>query len=153
MHQLRPIDLLARVGGDEFNVILPCPENFDRVHSVTSRLKACFDDPFYLDGKFVTGSASFGFSRYPQDGVTAEELTRVADHAMYMCKHDANIAREASGSVVITPDELGLRLAQWRLSTCLSAAILGGRAIDRDGSSIRLDHPTLFNRPAAENCG
>ena len=107
--QLRSFDLLARVGGDEFIVILPFPEAFDRVYSVTARLKACFNDPFHLDGKTINGSASFGFARYPQDGLTAEELTRKADHAMYVCKNDAHIAHEASGSI-ITPDELGLAL-------------------------------------------
>jgi diguanylate cyclase (GGDEF)-like protein len=143
MHQLRPIDLLARVGGDEFNVILPCPENFDRVHSVTSRLKACFDDPFYLDGKFVTGSASFGFSRYPQDGVTAEELTRVADHAMYMCKHDAYIAREARGSVVITPDELGLALINGDFRLAYQPQFSAAGRLTGMEVLLRLDHPNL----------
>ena len=34
----------------------------------------------------------------------------MADHAMYICKHDAYIAQEASGFVMITPDELRLAL-------------------------------------------
>jgi diguanylate cyclase (GGDEF)-like protein len=142
-HQLRPIDLLARVGGDEFIVILPFPEAFDRVHSVISRLKNCFNDPFNLDGKIVTGSASFGFARFPQDGLTAEELTRVADHSMYICKHDAHIAREASGVAMITPDELGLALinGDFRLAyqpQFSAAGRLAGMEV-----LLRLEHPTL----------
>lgn len=142
-HQLRPIDLLARVGGDEFNVILPCPENFDRVHSVTGRLKACFDEPFNLDGKIVTGSASFGFARYPQDGVTAEELTRVADHSMYICKHDAYIAREANGSIMITPDELGLALINGDFRLAYQPQFSAAGRLTGMEVLLRLDHPTL----------
>jgi diguanylate cyclase (GGDEF)-like protein len=142
-HQLRPIDLLARVGGDEFNVILPFPENFDRVHSVTGRLKACFDYPFNLDGKIVTGSASFGFARYPQDGVTAEELTRVADHAMYICKHDAYVAREASGFVMITPDELGLAFINGDFRLAYQPQFSAAGRLTGMEALLRLDHPTL----------
>jgi diguanylate cyclase (GGDEF)-like protein len=142
-HQLRAIDLLARVGGDEFNVILPCPENFDRVHSVTGRLKACFDEPFNLDGKIVTGSASFGFARYPQDGVTAEELTRVADHSMYICKHDAYIAREANGSIMITPDELGLALINGDFRLAYQPQFSAAGRLTGMEVLLRLDHPTL----------
>ena len=96
MHQLRPDRSLARLCGDEFNVILPCPENFDRVHSVTSRLKACFDDPFYLYFPLVTGFGKLWFFAISAGWRHCRGTkTCVADHAMYMCKHDANIAREA----------------------------------------------------------
>jgi EAL domain-containing protein (putative c-di-GMP-specific phosphodiesterase class I) len=138
------------VGGDEFIIILPFPETFDRVHSVIGRLKACFNDPFNLDGKIITGSASFGFARYPKDGVTAEELTRVADHAMYICKHDAHIAQEARGVALITPDELGLSLINDDFRLAYQPQFSAAGRLTGLEALLRLDHPTLgFIPPSA----
>jgi diguanylate cyclase (GGDEF)-like protein len=142
-HQLRPMDLLARVGGDEFNVILHSPDSFDRVFTVTGRLKGCFNDPFSLDGKIVNGSASFGFARYPEDGLTAVELTRVADHAMYLCKHDAHVAQEALGLAIISPDELGLALINGDFRVYYQPQFSASGKLTGVEALLRLDHPTL----------
>ncbi|HWB31658.1 MAG TPA: bifunctional diguanylate cyclase/phosphodiesterase [Acidobacteriaceae bacterium] len=149
-HQLRSIDLLARVGGDEFIVIAPFPETADRAHAVISRLKGCFNEPFLLDGKVITGSASFGYARYPQDGTTADELTRVADHAMYVCKHDAHIAQEARGVSLVTPDELGLALINGDFRLAYQPQFSASGELRGLEVLLRLEHPTLgFIPPGA----
>jgi diguanylate cyclase (GGDEF)-like protein len=85
--QLRPCDVLARLGGDEFAVLVSEVRNRDEVEEITSRLQACFDDPFVGDGYFLQGSASFGVSIYPEDADSADSLLRGADAAMYVAKY------------------------------------------------------------------
>jgi diguanylate cyclase (GGDEF)-like protein len=85
--QLRPCDVLARLGGDEFAVLVSEVRNRAEVDEITSRLQACFDDPFVGDGYFLQGSASFGVSIYPEDADSADSLLRGADAAMYVAKY------------------------------------------------------------------
>jgi diguanylate cyclase (GGDEF)-like protein len=85
--QLRPCDVLARLGGDEFAVLVSEVRNRAEVEEITSRLQACFDDPFAGDGYFLQGSASFGVSIYPEDADSADSLLRGADAAMYVAKY------------------------------------------------------------------
>ena len=46
----------------------------------------CFDSPFRIDSHTISGSASIGYAIYPEDGITKDELKRVADSAMYAHK-------------------------------------------------------------------
>jgi diguanylate cyclase (GGDEF)-like protein len=85
--QLRPCDVLARLGGDEFAVLVSEVRNRAEIDEITSRLQACFDDPFVGDGYFLQGSASFGVSLYPEDADSADSLLRGADAAMYVAKY------------------------------------------------------------------
>jgi len=85
--QLRPCDVLARLGGDEFAVLVSEVRNRAEVEEITSRLQACFHDPFVGDGYFLQGSASFGVSIYPEDADSADSLLRGADAAMYVAKY------------------------------------------------------------------
>ncbi len=85
--QLRPCDVLARLGGDEFAVLVSEVRNRDEVEEITSRLRACFHDPFVGDGYFLQGTASFGVSIYPEDADSADSLLRGADAAMYVAKY------------------------------------------------------------------
>lgn len=85
--KLRGQDTLARIGGDEFVVLIPVVRDRAEAEEIGRRLNACFDSPFRIDGHTIQGSASIGIALYPEDGTDEEQLQRFADSAMYATKH------------------------------------------------------------------
>jgi diguanylate cyclase (GGDEF)-like protein/PAS domain S-box-containing protein len=83
---LRENDTLARIGGDEFVVILGDLEQPRDCEAVISRLLAAANDSVSVDERILQVSASIGVTLYPQDGADAEQLLRHADQAMYVAK-------------------------------------------------------------------
>ena len=91
---LRAGDALARVGGDEFAVLL---HDVDRslALQLAERIRAALTEPVSLDGQPVVVSASIGIAIFPEDGRTYDELLRHADLAMYDAKERGrNTCRE-----------------------------------------------------------
>lgn len=78
--------LLARVGGDEFAVVLDKPETVKRAAEISDRLVRFLDDPVALNGRFVQIGTSIGVALADDEAIGAEELLRRADVAMYLAK-------------------------------------------------------------------
>ncbi len=83
---LREEDTVARMGGDEFTVVMPGLKTTEDVVKVASKLLDVFHRPMFVGGRDVVISASIGVSVYPEDGSDAEVLLRNADAAMYGAK-------------------------------------------------------------------
>ena len=82
---LRPTDFLARFGGDEF-VILCAPAGAEASSGLAERVDKAFALPFALGGQNIRVTASVGIAVAPDNGVTADELMRHADIALYEAK-------------------------------------------------------------------
>ncbi len=83
---LRQDDLLARMGGDEFAVLLASADRQSAL-SAARRVRAVFDEPFTLADQSIHVQDSLGVALYPEHGQSLDELARAADVAMYQAKH------------------------------------------------------------------
>ncbi|WP_148861450.1 bifunctional diguanylate cyclase/phosphodiesterase [Marinobacter fonticola] len=86
---LRRVDSLMRIGGDEFAIIIERVENSLDVTQIIRKLVSAMNEPVVIDGKSVVLSASVGISTYPEAGNTPEILLRQANRAMFEAKRDA----------------------------------------------------------------
>jgi len=87
-HLLRESDTLARVGGDEFTVILPDVAGCEVAQTVARKIVATLAAPFWLGDpkRRIEIAASIGIAVYPVDAVGADALVKAADTAMYAAK-------------------------------------------------------------------
>ncbi|WP_029457287.1 sensor domain-containing protein [Solidesulfovibrio alcoholivorans] len=83
---VRGMDTVARLGGDEFAVILEELKSKKEVMSVVDRISTVLAQPFPLCGAVVTPGASVGIVLRTRDYVSAEDILRDADIAMYRAK-------------------------------------------------------------------
>jgi diguanylate cyclase (GGDEF)-like protein len=84
---LRRVDTLARMGGDEFTILLPHTDKMS-AERIAKRILQTFHDPFHIHGHTIAISSSIGISLYPKQGEKAEQLIKVADIALYKAKQN-----------------------------------------------------------------
>ncbi|WP_166243237.1 sensor domain-containing protein [Paenibacillus turpanensis] len=84
-------DILARIGGDEFTLLMPGARRMQAERMAAVIIDA-LSAPFSLDGNEYYITASIGASVYPNDGLTAEALMKNADAAMYRAKEQGKNA-------------------------------------------------------------
>ena len=119
---LAPSDLLARVGGDEFVVVIIRPISLDDVSRLATNIAASLQAAFRVNGDVIDLAASIGIALYPTDGKDVEGLLRAADTAMYQAK------AERKGSFCLYQPKMNQKLQDRReLEQELSMAIRRGQ--------------------------
>src|SRR5215213_9019387 len=85
---LRSSDAIARIGGDEFGVLLPNPRGHADVTIAVERLVEALQEPIGVEGLPLVVEASIGIALFPDDGADIDTLMRAADVAMYTAKEE-----------------------------------------------------------------
>ncbi|MDR3738922.1 MAG: EAL domain-containing protein [Terracidiphilus sp.] len=145
---------VARMGEDEFLVLIPgAPDSIDAIE-IARRLNAAVSKPVFLDSARIDVSAGVGAAVYPQDGTTAKLLSRNADRAMTFakasgegyCVYTAAMSEEANETLKIE-EGLSAALENNYLRLVYQPIFAAdGRLINFE-ALLRFQHPELGNIP------
>jgi diguanylate cyclase (GGDEF)-like protein/PAS domain S-box-containing protein len=83
---LREGDTVARIGGDEFTILLPAVPGENEAVDVARKILEKLSEPYFVADDELHVTASVGVAMYPKNGETPESLLRSADSAMYRVK-------------------------------------------------------------------
>jgi diguanylate cyclase (GGDEF)-like protein len=148
----RKSDTLARMGGDEFMVILNRIVDMTDVSKAAQRILNALVSPFSIEGRRLHIGASLGISVFPDNGADAASLHRCADIAMYSAKNEGGnrfrYYSEEMNALVIERLEIenNLRKALEREEFELffqPQFKLASKGIDGVEALLRWDHPEL----------
>jgi diguanylate cyclase (GGDEF)-like protein len=79
-------DLVARFGGDEFQVLVQAPDDGHTVNTIAQRIIDTLSASYTIDGNLITIGASIGIATSPKHASDADEMLRCADMALYRAK-------------------------------------------------------------------
>jgi diguanylate cyclase (GGDEF)-like protein len=109
---LRESDTVARMGGDEFNILLPTVGHRDGACTVAAKIVGVLLPPMHVSGQQLEIAGSLGIALFPLHGEKADSLMRHADAAMYTAKrtqnhfkvYDAEVDQQADDRVALRND-------------------------------------------------
>ncbi|AXS79613.1 bifunctional diguanylate cyclase/phosphodiesterase [Dechloromonas sp. HYN0024] len=150
---LRSADTVARIGGDEFIVLLSVIDSEDECYQTIERLLKVIAEPCTpVAGAQIQVSASIGVTIFPDDDSDGETLIRHADHAMYAakragknsyCMFDARMEQrlEARQDTLLRVSR-AMRTGQFELQYQPTLDVRSGRIVGVE-ALIRWNHPVL----------
>nr|WP_254605222.1 EAL domain-containing protein [Sphingomonas bacterium] len=160
--------LVGRLGGDEFQVVLPGEGNRETLGHIARAIISSLSQPYFIDGSAVSIGCSVGIAIAPDHGDQSETLVRNADLALYAAKADGRGVHRFYREELLAgaqhrkrlEDDLRLALAdnQFHLAYQPVVATEGERIVGYE-ALLRWDHPTRGAIspadfvPVAEECG
>lgn len=156
---IRSVDTVARMGGDEFAILLKDISNKD-VRTIGEKIISCTYDPIIFENESVFSGLNVGFSFYPEHGENPEELFKNADLAMYKAKknddglsiYTPEVSRELQRREIINQD-LEHAIAKNQIDLFYQPIIEtkeGNRRVNSLEALIRWKHPDLGYIPPGE---
>jgi diguanylate cyclase (GGDEF)-like protein len=156
---LRSSDICARIGGDEFIIMIENAEDISGINTVAKKILQIFKEPYNLNKETYFMSASVGIAMYPIDGNDSETLIKNADIAMYQAKQtgkNKHVSFASTMTDIIAQTNMltnslyhalernELELFYQPLVSCVSNQIVGLEAL------LRWHHPELGMIPPAQ---
>jgi diguanylate cyclase (GGDEF)-like protein len=144
---LGPGDTVARIGGDEFTIVLNDVKDAADASKVATLVLEAIREPIVIDGHHLKASASVGIAIFPDDAKDSEQLERAADAAMYHAKDLGRDRAEAFATRNETLDRarmerevrIGLRLGYfvvyYQPKVGVDRKVVGFEAL------VRMNHP------------
>lgn len=83
----RDTDVISRIGGDEFIIMMLDITTVDVLNSIRNRINETLKTPFEFDNNIIDVAASIGVALYPENGTTEREILKTADIDMYKMKN------------------------------------------------------------------
>ncbi|MES2950931.1 MAG: EAL domain-containing protein [Pseudomonadota bacterium] len=143
-------DTVARMGGDEFTVVLCDAHDARKVDAALHRILASLSRAFQLGGEQVFVSASIGVAQYPQNATLVEELFKHADQALYVAKGTGRnrfsfftpALQEAAQLRARLAADLRLALAQQQFELLYQPIVhMASGAVHKAEALLRWHHP------------
>ncbi len=162
---LRVVDdagLVGRLGGDEFQVVLPRMGNRTQMATLAQAIIASLSQPYFLNGHTVSIGCSVGIAVSPDDGATPDMLVSHADLALYAAKdagrgvhrffHDTLLEGARSRQQMADDLRVALSRDQLRIVYQPVVALEDGRITGFE-ALVRWDHPTRGTVPPQDLLG